>query len=403
MNSGEIRNEFPELMQKVHGKNLVYLDNAATTLKPRQVIDSLTRHFSERAANIHRGVHFLSEQATEDFEGARAKIKKFINARSECEVIFTSGTTDSINLVAQSLGASMNTGDEIIITHMEHHSNIVPWQMLCERKGCVLKVVPMNRNGELEFESYKNLLSDKTRLVAMTQVSNALGTVNPVDDYIRAAHARDIPVLIDGAQAVAHLPVDVAALDCDFYAFSGHKLFGPTGIGVLYGKEKLLEKMPPVKGGGDMIRSVTFAKTEYNDLPYKFEAGTPAIAEAIALGEAVDFVGRVGFSAITEHEKVILAYAHTVLSSMPEVEIIGTAKNKSGVVSFSIRDIHPHDIGTIVDQEGVAIRTGHHCAQPVMDYFEIPATSRASFSIYNSKEDVDALARAIKTAITVFT
>jgi cysteine desulfurase/selenocysteine lyase len=398
----KIRQDFPQLTQKVRGKPLVYLDNAATTLKPTAVLQALDTHYRYGAANIHRGVHFLSEKATEEFDSARRKIQKFIHAAEDREIIFTSGTTDSINLVAQSFGQRLQKGDEIILTHMEHHSNIVPWQMLRERTGCVLRVVPITKSGELDLAAYAELLGPRTKLVSVTHVSNALGTVNPLSEIIQQAKARGAVVLIDGAQAVAHMQVDVQALGCDFYAFSGHKLFGPTGVGVLYGRAALLESMPPVKGGGDMIRSVTFDKTIYNDLPYKFEAGTPAIAEVIALGAAVDYVSGIGFAAIAEHEQKILQSAHAALQNIPGVCLVGTAQKKSGVVSFTIKDIHPHDVGTLVDEDGIAIRTGHHCAQPVMDFFGIPATSRASFSIYNTEDDISALVSAIKRVIEVF-
>lgn len=397
-----IRRDFPQLTQTVRGKPLVYLDNAATTLKPVQVLQVLDTHYRHQVANIHRGVHYLSERATEEFDGARRKVQKFINAASEREIIFTSGTTDSINLVAQSYGQRLQPGDEIILTRMEHHSNIVPWQMLRERTGCVLRVVPITPAGELDMLAYAGLLGPRTKLVSIMHVSNALGTVNPVQEIVRQAKAYGAVVLIDGAQAVAHLPVDVHALGCDFYAFSGHKIFGPTGVGVLYGRAELLESMPPIKGGGDMIRSVTFEKTTYNDLPYKFEAGTPAIAEVIALGTALDYVSGIGFASIEQHEREMLRIVQAALQEIPGIKIIGTAPQKSGVVSFTVKGIHPHDVGTLVDEDGVAIRTGHHCAQPVMDFFGIPATSRASFSIYNSQADIEALTTALRRVIEVF-
>lgn len=398
-----LRAKFPTLRESVHGKPLVYLDNAATTLKPQAVIDALTDYYTTKVSNIHRGVHYLSEQGTLTYERARTKVRDFIHATNDHEIIFTRGTTESINLVAQSFGRKFfKAGDEILITTMEHHSNIVPWQMLCERVGCVLKVAPINDKGELILDAFKQLISPRTRLVAVVHVSNALGTINPVYEIVKIAHASGVQVLVDGAQAVAHLPVDVQTLDVDFYAFSGHKLFGPTGIGVLYGKEKWLSQMPPVQGGGDMILSVTFEKTTYNELPYKFEAGTPHIAGVMGLGAAIDYVQEIGFAAIRAHEQEILAYATAAVGDIPGVTIIGTAAEKSGVLSFTMKDIHPHDIGTLVDAEGVAIRTGHHCAQPAMERFGVPATARASFSLYNTRGDVDVLARALKKAQETF-
>jgi cysteine desulfurase/selenocysteine lyase len=391
-----VRAEFPTLQQRVHGRPLVYLDNAATTLKPQVVIDALADYYTTKVSNIHRGVHYLSEQGTLAYDRARTRVKAFINAASDHEIIFTRGTTESINIVAQSFGQKfIKPGDEILITTMEHHSNIVPWQMLCERMGCVLKVAPINDRGELILQEFERLFTPRTRLVSVTHVSNALGTVNPVRHIVHIAHAHGVPVLLDGAQAVAHLKVDVRDLDCDFYAFSGHKLFGPTGIGVLYGKERWLKEMPPVQGGGDMILSVTFAKTTYNELPYKFEAGTPHIAGVMGLAAAIDYVEALGFAAIHAHEQDLLAYATRVVGALAGVTLIGTAGEKSGVLSFTMQDIHPHDIGTLVDAEGVAIRTGHHCAQPVMERFGVPATARASFSLYNTREDVDVLVAAL--------
>jgi cysteine desulfurase/selenocysteine lyase len=399
----KIRQDFPNLHMNVRGKPLVYLDNGATTFKARPVIDALNAHYTQGVANVHRGVHYLSEMATEDYEQARVKIQKFLNASKVSEIIFTRGTTEAINLVAQSYGRTfLKTGDEIVISAMEHHSNIVPWQMLCEQTGAVLKIAPINLQGELIFEEYVKLLSSRTKIVSVVYVSNSLGTINPVREIIEAAHKFNAIVLIDGAQAVSHSKIDVQALNCDFFAFSGHKLFGPTGIGVLYGKEKLLEKMPPYQGGGDMISSVTFEKTIYNVLPYKFEAGTPHIAGAIGLGAAVDYVQSVGFDAIGTYKKEILDYGNKVLQSIPGLRLIGTAKHKASVLSFVVDGIHPHDLGTIVDTEGVAIRTGHHCTQPVMKFFGIPATARASLAFYNTKEELDALVKAIGKAKEVF-
>ncbi len=397
------RADFPNLSINVRGKQLVYLDNAATTLKPKLVIDTLNEHYTHGASNVHRGVHFLSEQATKHYEDARIKVQHFINAKYSHEIIFTRGTTDAINLAAQSFGqAFLRAGDEIIISHMEHHSNIVPWQMLCDQVGCILKVVPINDDGEFIFDEYLKLLSSKTRLVSIVYVSNSLGTVNPVAHIIEAAHAAGAKVLLDAAQAVTFEPINVQTLDCDFLAFSGHKLFGPTGIGVLYGKEALLNEMPPIQGGGDMIKSVTFAKTTYNVLPYKFEAGTPAIAEVIGLGAAIDYVNSVGFANMAPHKKELLTYGTKLLSAIPGVKLVGTAKEKTSVLSFVVEHIHPHDLGTLVDEQGVAIRTGHHCTQPVMERFKIPATARASLAFYNTKEDLDALGAALYKAKELF-
>lgn len=387
--------DFPILQREIHGKRLAYLDNAATTLKPRQVIDRLANHYLLETSNIHRGVHYLSEMATQEFEKSREKIKEFINAQDSAEVIFTSGTTESINLIAQTYGRSLKPGDEILITGMEHHSNIVPWQMLCEEKNTVLKVIPLNEKGEIIFEEFEKLISEKTKLLSVVYISNALGTINPIRQMISIAKKFGVPVLLDAAQAVAHTPVDVQELDCDFLVFSGHKMFGPTGIGVLYGKKHLLEKLPPWKGGGDMILSVTFEKTIYNKLPFRLEAGTPNIAGAIALGTAVDYIKNLGWKFIEEKEKHLLEFGTKILSEIPGVRIIGTAAKKAGVISFWMDEVHPHDIGTLLDHEGVAIRTGHHCAQPVMKHFGIPATARASFSVYNTEEDFQQLATAI--------
>ncbi len=398
-----IRNDFPILKQQVHGKPLVYLDNAATSQKPQVVIDTVTQYYLAQNSNVHRGVHFLSEQATQAFEGARAKVARFLNASNAREVIFVRGATEGINLVAQSYGRTfIKAGDEILISAMEHHSNIVPWQMLCEQIGARLRVIPFNYDGELLLDEYEKLLNERTKFVAVVHVSNALGTINPIKQIIEMAHRRGIPVLVDGAQAVPHMRVDVQDLDCDFYAFSGHKLFGPTGIGVLYGKADLLEAMPPYQGGGDMISAVTFEKTHYNTLPYKFEAGTPDIAGVIGLGAAIDYLSEIGLDAITAYEHELLAYATDALSTIKGVRIIGTAREKAGVLSFVLDGIHAHDIGTILDHEGIAIRAGHHCAMPVMQRFGVPATARASLAFYNTKEEVDALIRAIHKVIEVF-
>ncbi len=394
-----LRRDFPVLEQRLHGKPLVYLDNAATTQKPLCVIETLSRYYREYNSNIHRGVHSLSQKATEAYEAARRTVQRFINAEASCEIIFVRGTTEAINLVAQSYGrARLRAGDEILISEMEHHSNIVPWQILREQTGAVLKVIPINEAGELILEEYERLLSPRTRLVSVVHISNALGTINPLGAIIKRAHAIGVPVLIDGAQAVAHVPVDVQALDCDFYAFSGHKLFGPTGIGVLYGKAELLEAMPPYQGGGDMIKMVTFARTIYNDLPYRFEAGTPNIAGTIGLGAAIDYVKEVGFDAIGRHEHALLAHATERALEIPGLRLIGTAPEKASILSFVMDGIHPHDLGTVLDHEGIAIRTGHHCAMPVMEHFQVPATARASFAFYNTHAEVDRLIEALREA-----
>ena len=398
-----VRAQFPALAGQVHGHPLVYLDNAATTLKPQAVVERLGRHYATETANIHRGVHYLSEQATIAYEAARARLQAFLGAAVPEEIIFTSGTTDSINLVAQSWGtANLGPGDEVVVTYMEHHSNIVPWQMLAERTGAELRVAPISDRGELEWQAFLDLLGPRTKLVAAVHVSNSLGTINPAAELVQAAHAVGAKVLLDGAQAVAHLPVDVTALDVDFYCCSGHKLFGPTGTGVLYGKRDLLEAMPPVRGGGEMIKSVTFAKTTYNDLPNRLEAGTPHIAGVIGLGAAVEWINGVGLERIRDHEERLLAQTTAALGAIDGVRLIGTAAHKSAIVSFTVGDIHAHDVGTIADQEGVALRTGHHCTQPVMDRFGVPATARASFSVYNDDSDVQALARAIEQVREVF-
>jgi len=403
MNIEQIRDDFPILHQEVYGKPLVYLDNAATTQKPRCVIDAVRKYYEKDNSNIHRGVHSLSERATKDYEDARETIRSFFNAKSSKEVIFTRGTTESINLVASSWGgANVSKGDEILITHMEHHSNIVPWQMLCERTGASLKVIPMNDAGELDMDAFQGLLSERTKLVGVVHMSNALGTINPIADIIKQAHAVGAKVLVDGAQAAAHMATDVQALDIDFYATSAHKMYGPTGVGILIGKEELLKAMPPYQGGGDMILMVTFEKTQYNSLPHKFEAGTPNIAGVIGFGEAIKYIQSIGFEAIETREKELLSYATKKAQAFEGLRQIGTAKNKACVLSFVLDGVHPHDLGTILDREGVAIRAGHHCAMPVMQYYKVPATARASFSIYNTESEVDALFEALTKARDMF-
>jgi cysteine desulfurase/selenocysteine lyase len=398
-----IRADFPILRLHVNDKPLVYLDNAASSQMPQQVIDSLVRYQSTQHANINRAVHTLSELATNEYEAARRKLQQFIHAREEREVIFTSGTTDAINLVMHGYGRKfIGAGDEIILTTLEHHSNIVPWQMLAEEKGATIRVVPINDAGELVLDEYENLFNARTRFVGVTHVSNAIGTINPIKEMIAFAHARGVPVLVDGAQAAAHMQIDVQDLDCDFYAFSGHKLCGPTGIGILFGKAALLESMQPFKGGGDMILSVTFEKTTYNTIPHKFEAGTPPIAAAIGLGAAVDYLSAIGADAIAAHELALLDYASEQMVRLPGVRIIGTASRKTAVLSFAVDGVHPHDIGTLLNLDGVAVRTGHHCAQPLMQRFQVPATTRASFAFYNSMAEVDALVAAIRTVQKVF-
>ena len=399
----KIRQDFPILAEKIRNKPLVYLDNAATCHKPQAVIDSIVHLYSHDYANVHRGVHTLSVRSTDLFESARSKVKDFINARSDKEVIFVKGATEAINLVAQTYGkANIHSGDEIIITAMEHHSNIVPWQMLCEQTGAILKVAPINLQGELIYAEFEKLLNDKTKLVSVVHMSNALGTINPVKQIIAAAHARNIPVLLDGAQAIPHMTVDVQELDCDFYVFSGHKLYGPTGVGVLYGKQAHLEAMPPYQGGGDMIRKVTFAETEYNTLPYKFEAGTPDISGVIALGAAIDYLTAIGMENIAAYEAELLAYATEKALAIKGLRIIGEAEHKGAILSFVLDKIHPHDIGTMLDSLGIAIRAGHHCAMPVMDFYEVPATARASFAMYNTKAEIDVLMNGITSLIEVF-
>jgi cysteine desulfurase / selenocysteine lyase len=394
-----IRSEFPVLAQQVHGKPLCYLDNAASSQRPQCVIDSVSHYYETTHANVHRGVHTLSQQATDLFEGARQKLRGFINARSTREIVFVRGTTEAINLVAQSYARPrLQPGDEIVISWLEHHANIVPWQMVCEQTGALLRVIPMTRSGEVDFDAFRSMLTDRTRLLALAHVSNALGTIVPVQRFIAEARQRGIPVLLDGAQAAPHLAVDVQSLDCDFYCFSGHKMCGPTGIGVLYGRESLLEAMPPWQGGGDMILAVSFERTVYNELPYKFEAGTPHIAGAIGLAVAVDYLQRLGLDRIAAAEHELLEYATARLASLPGLEIVGTAPHKAAVVSFTLRGIHPHDLGTILDSEGVAIRTGHHCAMPVMDFYGLPATARASFAFYNTRAEVDRLVDALQLA-----
>jgi cysteine desulfurase / selenocysteine lyase len=403
LDTAALRKDFPALNQSVHGKPLVYLDNAATAQTPLAVIDAVRKFYLADCANVHRGVHELSQRATDDYENARVEVQRFLGAADSSEIIYTRGTTESINLVAHSYGRThVQAGDEVLISAIEHHSNIVPWQMLCEERGAKLQVAPINEAGELRMDEFEKLLTDRTRIVGVTHVSNALGTINPVKRIIELAHRRGIPVLVDGAQAVPHMKVNVRELDCDFYALSGHKMFGPTGIGILYGKRELLEAMPPYQGGGDMIASVTFEKTTYNALPYKFEAGTPNIADAIGLGETVRYLNRIGLDRIAAYEHDLLAYATKVVGAIPGVRLIGTAKQKASVLSFLLEGIHAHDLGTILDREGVAIRAGHHCAQPVMDFFGVPATARASLAFYNTREEIDRLVEAIGKAKELF-
>jgi len=393
----KIRRSFPILSEEIHGRPLVYLDNAATTQKPDAVIEAINHYYRHDNANIHRGVHLLSQRATDGYEAVRVAAQSFIHARSSSEIVFVRGATEAINLVTHTYGrANVGPGDEVLITAMEHHSNIVPWQILCDEKRATLRVVPINDRGEVLIETFERLLGPRTRIVSVAHVSNALGTVNPVKQIVRMAHSRNIPILVDGAQAAPHMPINVQDLDCDFYAFSGHKIYGPTGIGVLYGKAELLENMPPYQGGGDMISSVTFEKTIYNKLPYKFEAGTPNIAGVIGLGAAISYVNSLGIDAIANHEDELLSYATNQLSQVRGITLVGTAREKVGALSFVMEEIHPHDIGTILDQEGIAVRTGHHCAQPVMDRFGIPATVRASFGLYNTKAEIDRLVEGIE-------
>jgi cysteine desulfurase / selenocysteine lyase len=398
-----IREDFPILHQQVHGKPLVYLDNANTSQKPRFVLDALKKYYEFENANIHRATHVLSERSTQAYEGARVRVQKFVNARESAEIILTNGCTDGLNLVAQSYARPrLKPGDEILVSWMEHHSNIVPWQIVCEQTGAVLKVVPITESGELMLDEFDRLLGDRTKLVSIVHVSNALGTINPIETIIAKAHARGVPVLVDGAQAVPHMPVDVQALDCDFYAFSSHKMYGPTGSGALYGKRALLDAMPPYRGGGDMIASVTFEKTTYNTLPYKFEAGTPNIAGVVGFGAAVEYLSGFDMRAIAAHEHDLLDHATRGVSEIPGVTVIGTAPQKAGVLSFVMDDIHPHDIGTVLDRDGVAIRTGQHCAQPIMDRFGVPATARASFAIYNTHDEIDTFIRAVRRVRDMF-
>lgn len=400
-NVREIREQFPALRQTIYGKNLIYFDNGATSQKPQVVLDAINRYYSKDNANIHRGVHYMSQKATGEFEEARKTIQLYLNAKKSEEIIFTKGTTDSINLVAFSFGELLTAGDEIVITAMEHHSNIVPWQMLCERKNLKLRVAPINSKGELIIDEFDKLLNPKTKLISVTHISNTLGTINPVKDLIKKAHAVGAKVLIDGAQSIQHLKVDVRDLDCDFYTFSSHKVFGPTGIGVLYGKEAILDSMPPYQGGGDMIAKVTFERTTYNELPHKFEAGTPHIAGGICLGEAIRFLSSQDLDGIQKHEKYLADYAQDMLDTFEGVRIIGEAKEKTSVVSFVVDKIHPFDIGTLLDKQGVAVRTGHHCTQPLMDFFKIPGTVRASFAFYNTKEEVDIFIAAVEKSISI--
>ena len=398
-----IRRDFPILAQTIHGHPLNYLDNGASTQKPRAVIDAIRDVYENDYSNVHRGVHSLSQRATDRYEAARSKVRQFINARHDHEIIFVRGTTEAINLVAQSFGRSrIGPGDEILITAMEHHSNIVPWQILAQQTGALLKVVPITTTGELDLHAMEQLLGERTRLFSFVHVSNALGTINPAAEMIAMAHARGIPVLLDGAQSSPHMRVNVAALDCDFFAFSGHKVYGPSGIGVLYGKEALLKEMPPYQGGGDMIRYVTLEKSEYNDLPYKFEAGTPSIADAVGLGAAIDYLSEKGLDVVAAHEHRLLTLATELAQTVPELRIIGTAQEKSAILSFTLGRIHPHDIGTLLDQLGIAIRAGHHCAMPVMDFFGVPATARASFGMYNTEGEVHQLFEGLREIIAMF-
>lgn len=398
-----VRADFPILRREVHGRPLVYLDNAATTQKPQQVLDALLRYYAGTNANVHRGVHLLSQLATDEYEAARDKVRAFFNARSVREIIFTRNSTEGINLVARAFGAArVREGDEILISALEHHSNIVPWQLLCTASGARLRVAPIDDRGDILIDELDAMIGPRTKIVAVAHMSNALGTINPVDEIVRRAHTKGAAVLLDGSQAAYHMPVDVQALDCDFYVATGHKLYGPTGIGVLYGKEAVLDELPPFLGGGDMIRSVSFERSTWNDLPHKFEAGTPNIAGAIGLGAALDYISDVGLGEIEHHEQELLGYATGLLEEIPGLRLIGTARRKASVLSFVLDGVHPHDIGTIIDREGVAIRTGHHCAQPVMDRFGVPATARASLAMYNTRQDVDALVNALRRVREVF-
>ena len=397
----EIRQDFPALRQQIYGKNLIYFDNGATSQKPQLVLDAINQYYSKNNANIHRGVHFMSQQATSEYETSREYIKSYINAEKQEEIIFTKGTTDGINLVAFSYGSLLSAGDEILISAMEHHSNIVPWQLLCERKGLILKVIPVNSRGELKLDAYDELLSSKTKLVAVTHISNTLGTINPLKIIIEKAHAAGAKVLVDGAQSIQHTKIDVQDLDCDFFVFSGHKVFGPTGIGVLYGKEDLLDKMPPYQGGGDMIAKVTFERTTYNELPFKFEAGTPHIAGGICLGTALQYLNQFNIEDVEQYERSLADYAQDLISTFEGVKIIGSARDKTSVVSFHVEGLHPFDIGTLLDKQGIAVRTGHHCTQPLMDIFGIPGTIRASFAFYNTREEIDTFIAAVEKSITM--
>lgn len=402
-NAAKARLDFPALHQEVHGRPLIYLDNAATTHKPKMVIDAIDRFYSRDNSNVHRGVHYLSQKATGQYERARQTVKRFINAPDESEIIFTRGTTESVNLIAQTYGRKfIKAGDEILISEMEHHSNIVPWQILCEQVGAILKVIPFSDSGEIDLNVLQGMLNPRVKLVGIVHLSNTLGTINPVNEMVKMAHGQNIPVLVDGAQSVPHLPVDIQAIGADFFVFSGHKVFGPTGIGVLYGKMEWLKQLPPYQGGGDMIHSVTFERTTYADVPHKFEAGTPNIAGAIGLGAALEYLERWNIADLTAYEDELLRYATNVLKKIEGLTIIGNARQKAGVLSFTLADIHPHDIGTILDMEGVAVRAGHHCTQPIMDHYQIPATTRASFAFYNNLADIDALEMALRKASEVF-
>ena len=400
-NVREIREQFPALRQLIYNKNLIYFDNGATSQKPQVVLDAINNYYSKDNANIHRGVHYMSQKATTEYETARKTIQTYLHAKKSEEIIFTKGTTDGINLVAYSYGELLSAGDEILITAMEHHSNIVPWQMLCERKNLTLRVAPINKKGELILEEFDKLLSTKTKLVAVTHISNTLGTINPVKELIQKAHAVGAKVLVDGAQSIQHMPIDVVDMDCDFFVFSGHKVFGPTGIGVLYGKEALLDKMPPYQGGGDMIAKVTFERTTYNELPFKFEAGTPHIAGGICLGKAFEFLSTIDMVAVQQYEKELAEYAQDLLDTFEGMRIIGEAKKKTSVVSFVMDGIHPFDIGTLLDKQGIAVRTGHHCTQPLMDFYGIPGTVRASFAFYNTRQEVDTFIAAVERSINM--
>jgi cysteine desulfurase/selenocysteine lyase len=400
-NVREIREQFPALRQLIYNKNLIYFDNGATSQKPQVVLDAINNYYSKDNANIHRGVHYMSQKATTEYETARKTIQTYLHAKKSEEIIFTKGTTDGINLVANSYGELLSAGDEILITAMEHHSNIVPWQMLCERKNLTLRVAPINKKGELILEEFDKLLSNKTKLVAVTHISNTLGTINPVKELIQKAHAVGAKVLVDGAQSIQHMPIDVTDMDCDFFVFSGHKVFGPTGIGVLYGKEALLDKMPPYQGGGDMIAKVTFERTTYNELPFKFEAGTPHIAGGICLGKAFEFLSTIDMVAVQKYEKELAEYAQDLLDTFEGMRIIGEAKKKTSVVSFVMDGIHPFDIGTLLDKQGIAVRTGHHCTQPLMEFYGIPGTVRASFAFYNTRQEVDTFIAAVERSINM--